>query len=56
MAKLTKTETDYRYYEFELTDAQAELYRDDPSSFMDSVEVEWQFVGDGQGRDEIDIE
>jgi len=55
MAKLQKTETDYRYYEFELTDEQYEMYKDDKDAFWDEVDPEWEYVGDNQGKDEIEL-
>jgi hypothetical protein len=55
MAKLQKIETDYRYYEFELTDEQHELYKDNEEAFWDDVDPEWEYVGDHQGQDEIEL-
>lgn len=55
MAKLQKTETDYRYYEFELSDEQYEMYKDNRDMFWDEVEVEWELVGDNQASDEIEL-
>ena len=55
MAKLQKMETDYRYYEFELTDEQYQLYQEDEDRFWDEVDVEWEFVNDHQDQDEIEL-
>jgi hypothetical protein len=55
MAKLQKMETDYRYYEFELTDEQYQLYQEDEDRFWDEVDVEWEYVNDHQDQDEIEI-
>lgn len=55
MAKLQKMETDYRYYEFELTDEQYQLYQEDEDRFWDEVDVEWDYVNDHQDQDEIEI-
>ena len=55
MAKLQKMETDYRYYEFELTDEQYQLYQEDKDRFWDEVDVEWDYVNDHQDQDEIEL-
>jgi len=55
MAKLQKMETDYRYYEFELTDEQYQLYQEDEDRFWDEVDVEWDYVNDHQDQDEIEL-
>lgn len=55
MAKLQKIETDYRFYEYELTDEEYELYKNDPDQFWDEVEPEWEFSHDKQVGDEINI-
>ena len=55
MAKLQKMETDYRYYEFELTDEQYQLYQEDEDRFWDDVDVEWDYVNDHQDQDEIEL-
>ena len=55
MAKLQKMETDYRYYEFELTDEQYQLYQEDEDRFWDEVDVEWEYVNDHQDQDEIEL-
>jgi len=55
MAKLQKMETDYRYYEFELTDEQYQLYQEDEDRFWDEVDVDWEYVNDHQDQDEIEI-
>ena len=55
MAKLQKIETDSRYYEYELSESEWELYQEFRERFWDEVDVEWEFVGDHQGQDEIEL-
>jgi hypothetical protein len=55
MAKLQKIETDYRFYEYELTDEEYALYQEDEDQFWDEVEPEWEFTWDKQVGDEISI-
>lgn len=59
MAKLIKTETDYRFYELELTDEQLALYKEDEEKFWDEFwdwDVEWEFVRDKEGGTDYDLE
>ena len=55
MAKLQKIETDYRYYEYELTDEEYQLYQEDEDTFWDEVDPEWEFTWDKQPGDEITV-
>lgn len=59
MAKLIKTETDYRFYSVELTDEQHELYKTDEDQFWEEFwdwDVEWEFIRDKEGGTDYDIE
>jgi len=55
MAKLQKTESDFRYYEYELSDTELELYQEDKDRFWEEVDPEWEYVNDYQGQDEIEL-
>lgn len=58
MAKLIKTETDYRFYEIELTDEQVALYKEDEEQFWEEFDwdVEWEFIRDKEGGTDYDLE
>ena len=59
MAKLIKTETDYRFYAVELTEEQHELYKKDEDQFWEEFEeydVEWEFIRDKDGGTDYNIE
>lgn len=55
MAKLRKTEIDYRFYDYELSDEEFALYQEDQDRFWDEVEPEWEFAWDKQAGDEIEL-
>jgi hypothetical protein len=55
MAKLRKIETDYRFYEYELTEEEYQLYQEDEDTFWDEVDPEWEFTSDKQVGDEIEV-
>ena len=59
MAKLIKTETDYRFYSVELTDEQYALYQKDEDQFWDEIwdwDLEWEFTRDKDGGTDYNIE
>lgn len=59
MAKLIKIETDYRFYEAELTDEQLKLYKEDEDKFWDEFwdeDVEFEFTRDKDGGTDYQIQ
>ena len=57
MAKLQKIETDYRFYEYVLSPEELKLYLEDEDRFWDEIgyDIEWEFVRDKQGGDDIEF-
>jgi len=59
MAKLIRVETDYRFYEVELTDEQVERYNSSDEGYdevMDEVCDDFEFTRDKDGGTEYYIE
>lgn len=59
MAKLVRVETDYRYYEVELTDEQLKQYQsgdEGQDEVMDEVVDDFEFTRDKDGGTEYYIE
>lgn len=59
MAKLVRVETDYRYYEVELTDEQLKRYEsgdEGQDEVMDEVVDDFEFTRDKDGGTEYYIE
>ena len=58
MAKLQKIETDYRFYEYELTDEEYSLYQEDEDRFYEEVmeDLEFEWVHDKAGDEDWELE
>ena len=59
MAKIIRTETDYRFYSAELTEEQLKLYKEDEDKFWDEFwdwDVEFEFTRDKDGGTDYHIE